>query len=84
MVKPAKLYAQLLVSRQRGVAFRDLVGLAQAFGFVLKRTSGSHQCWRHPQVPELLVIQPLGNQAKDYQVKLLLDMISSYGLSMDA
>ena len=84
MVKPANLYAQLRISRQRGVDFRDLVALAEAFGFLLKRTSGSHQCWKHPQVPELLVIQPIGNQAKDYQVKLLLDMVTTYGLSMDA
>ena len=83
MVKPAKLYAQLLESRRRTIAFRDFVALVMAFGFLEARVKGSHRCFRHSDCPRLLVIQPKGSDAKDYQVRELLDMIEEYGLTME-
>lgn len=83
MVKPAKLYALLLQSTKRTVAFRDFVALVEAFGFTLERTKGSHRCYSHPGCPRLLVIQPLGQDAKAYQVREFLDMVEQFGLSLE-
>jgi predicted RNA binding protein YcfA (HicA-like mRNA interferase family) len=84
MVKPAKLYSQLLESSHRSVSFRDFVALVEAFGFVYQRTKGSHRSYRHPNCPKLLVIQPDDNEAKRYQVKELLELVEQFGLHMRA
>jgi predicted RNA binding protein YcfA (HicA-like mRNA interferase family) len=83
MVKPAKLYTLLLQSTDRTVSFRDFVALAQSFGFVHSRTKGSHQSFVNPACPRLLVIQPLGKDAKRYQVREFLDMIEEFGLTLE-
>jgi predicted RNA binding protein YcfA (HicA-like mRNA interferase family) len=84
MVKPAKLYALLLQSTRRSVAFRDFIALIEAFGFVCQRIKGSHRSYRHPDCPKLLVIQPLGNEAASYQVREFLALVTEYGLNMDS
>ncbi|WP_231562513.1 type II toxin-antitoxin system HicA family toxin [Sphingomonas sp. 35-24ZXX] len=47
MVKPAKLYQQLLASRAGVISFRDFVRLLEAFGFRHHRTNGSHHVYGH-------------------------------------
>jgi predicted RNA binding protein YcfA (HicA-like mRNA interferase family) len=83
MVKPAKLYAQLLLSTRRTVSFRDFVALIQAFGLTEERQKGSHRCFSHPHCHRPLVIQPKGSDAKDYQIKQFLDMIEENGLTLE-
>ena len=83
MVKPAKLYAQLLQSRSRIIDFRDFVGMIEAFGFRQIRQSGSHRSFAHPQSDALLVIQPKGKEAKRYQVRQFLAIVEEDGLTMD-
>jgi predicted RNA binding protein YcfA (HicA-like mRNA interferase family) len=83
MVKPAKLYAQLLQSTNRSVAFRDFIALIEAFGFREVRSRGSHRCFEHSDCPKLLVIQPKGADAKRYQVRELLDMIEGFRLTLE-
>lgn len=58
-----KLFAKIL-SGAKNVRFKDFLALAQAFGFVLDRTSGSHHILAHPNVPELLNVQNKKGQAK--------------------
>jgi predicted RNA binding protein YcfA (HicA-like mRNA interferase family) len=82
MVKPAKLYEQLLQSTNRSVAFRDFIALIEAFGFAEARTRGSHRCFAHPDCPRPLVVQPKGSDAKRYQVREFLDMIEEFGLTL--
>lgn len=82
MVKPSKLYALLLQSTDRSVSFRDFVALIEAFGFVHQRTKGSHQSFAHPDCPRLLVLQPLGKDAKRYQIREFLDLVEQYALNM--
>jgi len=83
MVKPAKLYAQLLLSTNRSVDFRDFLAMVEAFGFRHCRTRGSHRSYGHPDCPELLVLQPLGKDAKRYQIRNFLDIVEQYGLTLD-
>lgn len=83
MVKSSKLYALLLQSTDRTVSFRDFIALLEAFGFVHSRTKGSHLSYKHPTCPKLMVIQPLGKDAKRYQVREFLDLVREFELRME-
>jgi predicted RNA binding protein YcfA (HicA-like mRNA interferase family) len=62
------------------LSFDDLVRLANAFGFVHARTSGSHSIFSHPNLPGMLNLQPDGHQAKPYQIRQLVKLVEKYGL----
>lgn len=83
MTKPAKLYALLLQSTNRSVDFRDFIAMVEAFGFAHIRTKGSHRSYSQPTCPKLLVLQPMGKDAKRYQIREFLDMVEAYGLTLD-
>lgn len=84
MVKPAKLYAQLLQSTDRSIDFRDFIAMVEAFGFSHIRTKGSHRSFAHPECPALLVLQPKGKDAKRYQVREFLDIVEQFGLTLES
>ena len=65
------------------IAFRDLEHLLLRLGFRLDRTSGSHRIYLHPKVSRPLSIQPMGKDAKRYQVRQLRDMIIEFGLRLE-
>jgi predicted RNA binding protein YcfA (HicA-like mRNA interferase family) len=65
------------------VAFRDLVALARALGFEVKRTSGSHHILAHPHLPELVNLQNVGGQVKPYQVRQLLRLVERHRLWLE-
>jgi predicted RNA binding protein YcfA (HicA-like mRNA interferase family) len=71
---------QAAAASQKNVSFRDFEALLSAFGFVLDRQKGSHQIWKHPDVPTLLNVQPDGKQAKGYQVRQFFAIVDKYGL----
>jgi predicted RNA binding protein YcfA (HicA-like mRNA interferase family) len=56
--------------------------LLEAFRWEHKRTKGSHRTYAHPDVPAVLTINPDGNSAHRYQVRLLLEFVEEYGLHM--
>jgi predicted RNA binding protein YcfA (HicA-like mRNA interferase family) len=66
MTKPLKIYQRLLADRSLLVSFRDLERLLEAFGWSLKRIKGSHRHYYHPQVPNILTINPDGASAHRY------------------
>lgn len=82
MTKPSKLYAQLMQSSNRSVAYRDFENLMVAFGFVFDRMNGSHAIYKHPSIPRPFPIQPDGKDAKRYQVRDLLELVEQYGLTL--
>lgn len=82
MVKPHKLYAQLLQSASRSISFRDFEALLAAFGFEHARTTGSHRQYVHPVIPRPFPVQPDGKDAKRYQVRELLELVEQYGLKL--
>jgi len=84
MTKPDKLYEQLLTSSSRSVSFRDFERLVITFGFELRRTRGSHRHYAHMKVPLILTINPDKANAHRYQVRLLLELVEGYGLTLDA
>ncbi len=83
MTKPDKLYEQLLSTTSRSVSFRDFERLVVAFGFRLQRTRGSHRHYVHDKAPVILTINPGKNEAQRYQVRLLLELVEEYALSIE-
>jgi predicted RNA binding protein YcfA (HicA-like mRNA interferase family) len=67
-----KLLAKALIG-SKNLRFAEAVRLAEAFGFRLSRTRGSHNVFVHPILRELVNLQEVGGKAKPYQVRQLLD-----------
>ena len=65
------------------VAFSDFVNLVRGFGFTLERISGSHHIFVHPDIQELVNIQPVGREAKPYQIHQFLGLVEHYGLRLE-
>ena len=65
------------------MAFRDIVGLAEGFGFRQARVAGSHHVFAHPEVPELINLQEVGGEAKPYQIRQLLRLVERYNLRLE-
>jgi predicted RNA binding protein YcfA (HicA-like mRNA interferase family) len=83
MANVEKLYALLVAGRAGVLSFRDFEALLMAFGFVPVRQKGSHRSFKHPKAQRMMVIQPRGRDATDYQVRQFLDMFQEYGLKID-
>lgn len=83
MVRKQKLY-QRLVNNQKNVRFGDFLMVIAAFGFALNRTTGSHQIYDHPDVPQSVSVQPDQNgQAKAYQIRQFLRLVEKYDLKLN-
>lgn len=80
-MKHAKLL-QKAINSPANLRFGDLVTLARAAGFRLKRVSGGHHIFAHPHVYEQLNLQNYKGKAKAYQVRQFLDLVETYNLSI--
>ncbi|WP_010218717.1 type II toxin-antitoxin system HicA family toxin [Sphingomonas sp. PAMC 26621] len=83
MTRTAKLYSWILANPRSAIPFRDFERLLAAFGFSLRRTTGSHRQYAHPKVPHVLTVQPHGKDAKTYQIEQFVAMCIGYGLTLD-
>ena len=80
---PRRLLARVARADLANVSFSDMRRLVEAFGFELRRTSGSHHVFVHPDVRELLNLQKVRGQAKPYQIRQFLRLVERYALSME-
>lgn len=69
----------------KGLTFDEICRLAEYAGFVLKRQTGSHKTYKHPDIrnrlDSIITIQKGKNgEAKAYQVTRLLELIDRYNL----
>ena len=80
---PKRLLARIARGELANVSFSDMRRLVEAFGFELRRTSGSHHVFVHPDVLELLNLQEVRGQAKPYQIRQFLRLVERYALSME-
>lgn len=64
------------------IRFGDLIKLLESLGFV-ERIRGSHHIFTHPDVEEIINIQPKGSMGKPYQVKQIRNIILKYKLGVD-
>lgn len=67
-----KVLRRLSEGHLNNVAFNDMRTLIEAFGFELKRVSGSHHIFVHPAIAELVNLQEVGGEAKPYQIRQFL------------
>ena len=49
-----------ILGGSKNIRFADMLKLAEAFGFRLARTEGSHHIMSHPNVPRPLNLQEVG------------------------
>jgi hypothetical protein len=77
-----RLLARLARGDVANVSFADMRRLVEAFGFELRRTSGSHHVFVHPDVRELVNLQDVRGQAKPYQVRQFIRLVERYALRM--
>jgi predicted RNA binding protein YcfA (HicA-like mRNA interferase family) len=82
-VGPQKLLERLRRGTLRNVSFGDMTRLVEAFGFELRRVSGSHHIYAHPSVRELLNLQEVNGDAKPYQIRQFLKLIERYSLRLE-
>lgn len=80
-MRPRKLLKRIVASPYN-VRFRDLLALAEALGFRVARTEGSHHILTHPGIPELLNLQEVKGKAKPYQIRQLLLLVERYNLHL--
>lgn len=77
---------KLLIRLARGdlanVAFGGARRLLEALGFELRRVSGSHHVFAHPDIAELLNLQSVRGQAKPYQLRQLVRLVERYDLRL--
>jgi predicted RNA binding protein YcfA (HicA-like mRNA interferase family) len=74
----------LVLNGRGSVAFRDLERLLLKLGFRLDRIGGSHRIYVHPKVSRPLSIQPIGKDAKRYQVRQIRDIIAEFDLRLES
>ena len=82
-MKPRRLLAGIARGDLANVSFSDMRRLVEAFGFELRRTSGSHHVFVHPDVRELLNLQDVRGQAKPYQIRQFLRLVERYALTLE-
>ena len=79
-----RLWDRLSAGDTRNVGFTEFCRLVEAFGFTLRRVSGSHYIYSHPQVSRPLSLQPRQREAKPYQIAQVLEIVEEFELKMDA
>jgi hypothetical protein len=82
-VDPRRLLERLRRGSHRNVSFRDMTRLVEAFGFQLRRVSGSHHLYAHAAIPELLNLQEVDGDAKPYQIRQFLKLVERYSLYLE-
>ena len=78
-----RLLRRLYSGAVNNVSFSDFTDLVRGYGFELERISGSHQIFRHPVIPEKLNLQPINGEAKAYQLKHFLRLVSRYNIYLE-
>jgi predicted RNA binding protein YcfA (HicA-like mRNA interferase family) len=77
-----KLLIRLARGELANVAFGDVRRVMEGLGFELRRLSGSHHVFAHPDIPELINLQSVRGQAKPYQLRQLMRLVERYDLRL--
>jgi len=74
-----KIWAQVQ-QNLRNIRFGDFCRLIEWFGFIWKGGKGSHRTYFHSGIREIMDVQPLGGEAKPYQLHQLIRLVEHYQL----
>ena len=78
-----RLLARLSRGAVKNVDFLDMVDLVEGFGFRLLRVNGSHHIYGRNGIPGKVNLQPNKGEAKPYQIRQFLRLITLHGLSLE-
>jgi len=81
-LRKRKLLA-VVINSIHNVKFKDFEALMAYFGFVLRRTNGSHMIYKNREINQSLVVQNDKGKAKPYQVKQFLELIETHQIEME-
>lgn len=82
MSKKEKLLEKILLGRSdANIDFDELRSLLTRMNFD-ERIKGSHHIFSKKEIAEIINIQPVGNMAKNYQVKQIRNIILKYSLHL--
>ena len=83
-MNPTRLLMRLRQGSFSNVAFSDAERLVVALGFRFERLGqGRHHIYRHSKVSGRVNLQPRGGQAKEYQLRQLLQLVEEYDLELE-
>jgi predicted RNA binding protein YcfA (HicA-like mRNA interferase family) len=74
---------QKILGGSKNIRFSDMVNLVEGFGFKLSRTDGSHHIFARPDIPELVNLQNVKDQAKPYQIRQFLKLVEKKDLKLE-
>ena len=75
-----KIYNDVMSGKSdNNIRFSDFRNSILSFGFS-ERIRGDHHIYKRNDIIERIVVQPLGNKAKPYQVKPVRILLKQYGL----
>jgi predicted RNA binding protein YcfA (HicA-like mRNA interferase family) len=78
-----KLLRRLAEGALSNVRFRDMISLAEGFGFRVVRTSESHNILQHPGLSESVNLQEVCGEAKPYQIRQFLKLAERHSLALE-
>jgi predicted RNA binding protein YcfA (HicA-like mRNA interferase family) len=81
-MKARKIYEKILAG-SHNIRFADFGKVAEAFGYRLDRTRGSHHIYEHPEATRPLNLQNDHGQAKPYQIRQFLRDVEEFQLTMN-
>jgi hypothetical protein len=70
------------MTSRKNIKYNDFINLIRSFGFVLRRSEGSHNFYKHEKYPISLNTQNKNGEAKPYQIEQFLKLVEKYGLTM--
>ncbi len=83
-MKPKRLLVRIRQGNRANVAFNDLIRLLNGLDFELRRISGDHHLFKHRTLDLKLNLQPDRNgDAKQYQVRQVLNVVTKYNLELE-
>lgn len=74
---------QKIIGGSKSIRFSEMVNLVEGFGFKLSRTDGSHHIFTRPDIPELVNLQKVKDQAKPYQMRQFLKLVERHNLKLE-
>jgi hypothetical protein len=84
MSKASKTLADILTGRSdANIGFADICHVLECAGFIRKPGQGSHTIFHKDGVEEIINLQPIGNNAKSYQVKQVRNPLLKYQPEID-
>jgi len=72
-----------LLAGSHNIRFTDFEQVVLSFGFIHRRTRGSHRIYAHPSIPRPLSLQPRGKDAKPYQIRQFMQVVEEFGLTLE-